>query len=323
MEIHTKFYKTLRDFLENNHISNISLHETKERNLESFEIAETIFAPKILFLADDILGKIFVKNRKNGSIAKNLDLLISLSPGDFVVHRDHGIGLFVAIVKKKMGELEREYLELHYAEGDKLFVPITEIFRISKYLGNADDVKLTRLGGKEWEKTLSKTDEELQKIAENILETNAKRQLTLGRAFGKFPLEEAKFREKFPYEYTEDQLNGIFDVFSDMEAETPMDRLLSGDVGFGKTEIAMNAAYKAVLSGSQVAVISPLVVLAMEHFESFEERMADFGVKIALLSRMNTPKQTEKILSDMKNGNVDIVIGTHRLLSEDVKWKKL
>lgn len=160
-------------------------------------------------------------------------------------------------------------------------------------------------------------------IAENILETNARRQMSHGRVFAKFSEEEKKFREKFPYEYTSDQLSGIFDVFADMEAETPMDRLLSGDVGFGKTEIAMNAAFKAVLNGTQVAVISPLVVLALEHYESFIERFSDFGVNIALLSRMNTPKQAEKILENIKNGNVDIVIGTHRLLSEDVKWKKL
>lgn len=147
--------------------------------------------------------------------------------------------------------------------------------------------------------------------------------MAMGRAFGKFPTEEENFRKEFPYEYTSDQYAGIMDVFADMEAETPMDRLLSGDVGFGKTEIAMNAAYKAFLSGMQVAVISPLVVLAMEHYESFIERMNHLGVRIELLSRMNTPKQTEKILEKMKNGEVDIVIGTHRLLSEDVKWKKL
>lgn len=324
IEFYTRLVPSVKNFLENNSLEHIKIHETKYRNLASFCIKEKnpFQIEKKLVIADDILAKIFVKDRKSGSIAKNLDLLISLQSGDYIVHRDHGIGLFVAIVKKKMGELEREYLEIHYAEGDKLFVPITEIFRISKYLGS-DDVTLTRLGGKEWERTLRETDEELQKIAENILELNAKRKIALGRAFGKFPAEEQKFRDDFPYEYTADQYRGIMEVFADMEAEIPMDRLLSGDVGFGKTEIAMNAAYKAFLSGAQVAVISPLVVLAMEHYESFVERMEKFGVRIALFSRMNTPKEAEKILEKMKNGEVDVVIGTHRLLSEDVVWKKL
>lgn len=322
---YTRNPKTLENFLENNSLKNITIIHSNSRKIESFEFKNDnkIFKniPKLL-IADDILWKIFVKSRKSGSVAKNLDLLISLSPGDFVVHRDHGIAKFHAIVKKQMWDLEREYLELHYADNDKLFVPITEIFRISKYLGE-NDVTLTRLGWKEWEKTLTKTDEELQKIAENILETNARRQMVQWRAFGRFEAEEQIFRDDFPYEYTDDQLRGIFEVFADMEAETPMDRLLSGDVGFGKTEIAMNASYKAFLSGAQVAVISPLVVLAMEHYESFVERLGKFGVKIALLSRMNSPKETQEILEKMKTGEINIVIGTHRLLSEDVKWKKL
>ena len=322
---YTRNPKTLENFLENNSLKNITIIHSNSRKIESFEFKNDnkIFKniPKLL-IADDILWKIFVKSRKSGSVAKNLDLLISLSPGDFVVHRDHGIAKFHAIVKKQMWDLEREYLELHYADNDKLFVPITEIFRISKYLGE-NDVTLTRLGWKEWEKTLTKTDEELQKIAENILETNARRQMVQWRAFGRFEEEEQIFRDNFPYEYTDDQLRGIFEVFADMEAETPMDRLLSGDVGFGKTEIAMNASYKAFLSGAQVAVISPLVVLAMEHYESFVERLGKFGVKIALLSRMNSPKETQEILEKMKTGEINIVIGTHRLLSEDVKWKKL
>lgn len=322
---YTRNPKTLENFLENNSLKNITIIHSNSRKIESFEFKNDnkIFKniPKLL-IADDILWKIFVKSRKSGSVAKNLDLLISLSPGDFVVHRDHGIAKFHAIVKKQMWDLEREYLELHYADNDKLFVPITEIFRISKYLGE-NDVTLTRLGWKEWEKTLTKTDEELQKIAENILETNARRQMVQWRAFGRFEEEEQIFRDNFPYEYTDDQLRGIFEVFADMEAKTPMDRLLSGDVGFGKTEIAMNASYKAFLSGAQVAVISPLVVLAMEHYESFIERLGKFGVKIALLSRMNSPKETQEILEKMKTGEINIVIGTHRLLSEDVKWKKL
>lgn len=323
VKIFTRYHEALTNFLENNGETMAEIFPTESRKIESFIMKnEHEKLQKMAVLSDDIIGKIFVKKRKSQSIAKNLDLLISLLPGDYVVHRDHGIGLFVAMVKKKLGDLEREYLEIHYAEGDKLFVPITEIFRISKYLGE-NTVALTRLSGKEWEKTLEKTDEELQIIAENILETNARRALQSGRAFGKFPDLEAKFREDFPYDYTADQLQAIFDVYHDMEADAPMDRLLSGDVGFGKTEVAMNAAYKAVLSGVQVAVISPLVVLAMEHYESFCERLEKFGVKIALLSRMSKPKEAEEIFEKMRTGAVNIVIGTHRLLNENAKWKKL
>lgn len=322
INIFTKYKKSVENFLDNNGIKNIKIIEISERKLESFFIEKNSILEKKIIISDDILWKIFVKNRKSWNIAKNLDLLISLLPWDLVVHRDHWIGKFEAIIRKKLWELEREYLEIHYAGNDKLFVPITEIFRISKYLWDTD-VELTNLNWKEWEKTIKKTDEELEIIAQNILETNAKRKLTKWRAFGKFEDEEKKFREKFPYEYTVDQLNWIFDVFWDMESDEPMDRLLSWDVWFGKTEIAMNAIYKAVLSGSQVAVISPLVVLAMEHYESFIERLWEFGVKVEILTRMTTAKEAQNIIENIKKWKIDVVVWTHRLLSDNIKWKKL
>jgi transcription-repair coupling factor (superfamily II helicase) len=179
------------------------------------------------------------------------------------------------LTKKVINAIEREYLELHYADSDKLFVPITEIYRVSKYLGE-NNPELTRLSGKEWEKTITKTTEEIEQIAIDIVETSARRTLAKGRAFGSFPDEEKIFQKAFAYEYTRDQSTAIEEVFADMEADTPMDRLLSGDVGFGKTEVAMNAIYKAVLSGTQVAVISPLLVLADEHYETFLERLGAF-----------------------------------------------
>lgn len=163
-------------------------------------------------------------------------------------------------------------MELHYADSDKLFVPLTEIYRVSKYLGNPD-IELTKLTGKEWERTMEKTSEEIEMIAQDILETSARRTLAKGRSFAKYRDREAEFLQAFPYEHTPDQRSAIEEVFRDMESEFPMDRLISGDVGFGKTEVAMNAIYKAVLSGTQVAVISPLLVLADEHYETFEERL--------------------------------------------------
>lgn len=179
-----------------------------------------------IILADDILGEIFVKKRTKKSIAKHLDLLLTLKRGDYIVHREHGIALFYAVVKKKIAEIEREYLELHYKAGDKLFVPLTEIYRVSRYIGE-NTPELTSLSGTEWERTMEKTDAEIQAIAEDILETSARRTLAKGRAFGAFPQEEKSFQEAFAYEYTVDQKSAIDEVYVDMESDVPMDRLIS------------------------------------------------------------------------------------------------
>lgn len=275
-----------------------------------------------IILTDDILGNIFVRTRTKKSLAKNLDLLLHVNPGDYVVHREHGIARFHAVVDKTLGDIRREYLELHYAGGDKIFVPLTEIYRVSKYVGELEP-QLTSLTGKEWERTLEKTDEELEKIATELIEIASKRTLSRGITFKSLPTEEEQFRSRFPYDYTPDQLEAIHEIFRDMESEYPMDRLLSGDVGFGKTEVAMNAMYKAVLSGYQVAVISPLLVLADEHYETFMERFTEYGIHVECLTRMTSTSEEKRILDGMKNGNVDIVVGTHKLLSENIRWKKL
>lgn len=170
---------------------------------------------------------------------------------------------------------------------------------------------------------MDKTNEEIEAIAQDILETSAKRTLAKGRAFGAFPEEEKRFQEAFAYEYTLDQKTAIDEIFSDMESENPMDRLISGDVGFGKTEVAMNAIYKAVLSGTQVAVLSPLLVLADEHYETFCERLSPFSVRVSVLTRMSTPSEIRSTLEAMQSGTVDVVVGTHRLISDDVSWKRL
>ena len=199
---------------------------------------------------------------------------------------------------------------------------MTEIYRVSKYLGE-NNPELTRLTGKEWEHAIEKADEEIEAIAADIIETTARRSIAQGRAFGIWRKEEALFQKAFTYEYTLDQKQAIDEVFADMELGEPMDRLLSGDVGFGKTEVAMNAIYKAVLSGTQVAVISPLLVLADEHYETFLDRLGPFSVKVGILTRMNSEKEAKQTLGDLKEGKIDILVGTHRLLSEDIIWKKL
>jgi transcription-repair coupling factor (superfamily II helicase) len=348
--IYTKFEKSVRDFLEFHQIIWAEIIGVSRFWIESFEITSEKWR---LIIADDIIGKIFVKTRSRKSLAKNLDLLISLKPGDYVVHREHGIAKFDSVVKKTLWkpslsshetsqkrsnlddvqsqkwvqrpisrEVSREYLELHYAEWDKLFVPLTEIYRVSKYLGELEP-ELTRLTGKEWERAIEKADEEIEAIAQDIIETTAKRSIARGRAFWAFRMEEKKFQEAFAYDYTLDQTQVIDEVFGDMEKDEPMDRLLSGDVGFGKTEVAMNAIYKAILSWTQVAVISPLLVLADEHYETFMDRLGPFGVKVGIMTRMNSEKEIKQTLKDLKEWKIDVLVGTHRLLSDDIIWKKL
>jgi len=318
--IYTRYQKTILDFLEYNSITGIRVTEVSSSKLMSGLWTDD--TGKHLIIADDILGQIFVKKRTKKSIAKHLDLLLTLKPGDYIVHREHGIALFHSVVKKTLGEIEREYLELHYAEWDKLFVPLTEIYRVSRYIGD-NHPELTRLSWTEWERTMEKTNEEIEAIAQDILETSAKRTLAKGRAFGVFREEEKRFQEAFAYEYTLDQKSAIDDIFVDMESESPMDRLISGDVGFGKTEVAMNAIYKAILSGTQVAVLSPLLVLADEHYETFCARLAPFGVRVWVLTRMSSPSEVRYTLDAMKSGTVDVVVGTHRLISDDITWKRL
>lgn len=277
---------------------------------------------KFILISDDILGEIFVQNRVRKSTIKNLDLLLKIQIGDLIVHREHGIGRYCQILKKRIGLIEREYMEVEYRWWDRVFVPMTELARITKYVGGSD-TELSSLEGKEWERTMSKTDEEVKAIAEDILSTEAKRSLTTRIPFWKFTQEEEKFRAAFPYVHTHDQLSIIKEMKQDMESPHPMDRLIAGDVGFGKTEVAMNAVYKAVLSWVQVAVISPLLILAEEHRETFEERLGAFGVRVRSLTRMTHAKEVKKILEEMKLGTVDVVVGTHRLLSEDIRFRRL
>ncbi len=325
VSIYTKFAKTIEEFVEFHNLERIQVIAVQRAWIESFTMDTiTLNEKKIgnIVIADDIIGQVFVRTRNKKSITKHLDLLLSLKPGDLVVHREHGIALFYAVIHKNTGNIEREYLELHYAQWDKLFVPLTEIYRVSKYLGKPD-VELTKLSGKEWERTMEKTNEEIEAIALDILETSARRSLAKWRSFAKFRDKETEFQNAFAHEYTRDQSSAIEEVYIDMESEVAMDRLISGDVGFGKTEIAMNAIYKAVLSGTQVAVISPLLVLADEHYDTFIDRLAPFGVRVGIMTRMSSTREIESTLEALKTGNIDVVVGTHRLLSEDVKYKKL
>lgn len=306
---YTKHTKALRNFLEYNNLTSGSVEEVHISGLESFAIGDRYF------VADDILGDIFIRNRTKKSIVKNLDLLLEIRPQDYVVHRDHGVGVFREIVEKDVGGNKREYMLIEYRADDKLFVPLTEIHRVSKYIGNEEPV-LTRLSSNEWKKTLEKTNVDVEKIARELLETYAKRRISEGFSFTRFPEQESLFQKDFPYEHTIDQQTAISEILADMESGNPMDRLLSGDVGFGKTEVAMNAIYRAFLNEKQSILISPLVVLAYEHMESLQKRLAHFGVRLAVLTRFSTQKEATSILVGLKNGTIDCVVATHRILSE-------
>lgn len=247
-----------------------------------------------------------------------------LQIGDLVVHVDHGIGLYMGLVKRKIEGIANEYLCLEYAEGDQLFVPVFQADRITPYVGpDHRTPALTRLGGTEWRSAKSKVKEAVQEIAEDLLELYAMRYVVPGYAFGRDTVWMQELEASFPYVETDDQLQVLQEVKQDMESPRPMDRLICGDVGYGKTEIALRAAFKAVLDGKQVLMLVPTTVLAQQHYETFRERLAPFPVEIEMLSRFRSPQEQKQIINMLADGAMDIVIGTHRLLSADIKVKDL
>ncbi len=247
-----------------------------------------------------------------------------LSPGDWVVHVDHGVGQFVGMVQRTIERAEREYLCLEYADGDQLYVPVHQADRLTRYVGPDGRVPTpTRLGSPQWSNAKSKVKEAVQEMAEGLLDLYATRNVVEGYAFSPDTPWQQELEGSFPYIETDDQLRVLEEVKSDMETARPMDRLICGDVGFGKTEIALRAAFKAVMDGKQVAVLVPTTVLAQQHFQTFRDRMAAFPVEVEMLSRFRTPQQQRKILYKLAKGGIDIIIGTHRLFSGDVIFKDL
>ena len=247
-----------------------------------------------------------------------------LKPGDWVVHVDHGVGRFVGLVRRTIERAERDYLCLEYANGDQLFVPVHQADRLTRYVGpDGRAPTLTRLGGTSWGNAKKRVKKAVQEMAAELLDLYARRNTVPGHTFRSDTPWQAELEGSFPYIETEDQLRVLAEVKRDMEAPRPMDRLVCGDVGFGKTEIALRAAFKAVMGGKQVAVLVPTTVLAQQHYRTFQKRMAAFPVVVEMLSRFRTPRQQRTILHQISLGAVDIVIGTHRLLSGDVVFKDL
>ena len=248
-----------------------------------------------------------------------------LKVGDYVVHETHGLGIYQGIEKVEMEGTVRDYMKISYRDGGNLYVLATGLDAIQKYASAdaAKKPKLNKLGGKEWEHTKTKVRSAVSAVAKDLVELYAVRQQSEGYAFGKDTVWQREFEEMFPFEETEDQLNAIADTKADMESHRIMDRLICGDVGYGKTEIAIRAAFKAVQEGKQVVYLVPTTILAQQHYNTFVQRMKDFPINIALMSRFRTPSEIKKTVKDLEKGMVDIVIGTHRVLSADVKFKDL
>ncbi len=247
-----------------------------------------------------------------------------LTAGDYIVHSDYGIGRFEGLVVRSIGGADREYLKVHYANNDILYVPVHHADRMSKWVGSDEFApRLNRLGDKGWTAARQKAQRDIDQLADELLELYAARETVSGHAFSPDMPWQYELEAGFPYQETDDQLRAIDEVKADMERAAPTDRLICGDVGYGKTEVALRAAFKAVMDNKQVAILVPTTVLAQQHHKTFTERLASFPVKVAMLSRFLTQSQQELVIKQIQEGQIDIVIGTHRLFSDDVSFKDL
>lgn len=282
---------------------------------------------KFTLISDkDILGnnKRAKKARKKKTKSSDAISIGDLNEGDYVVHENHGIGQYLGIVQLDVDGVKKDYLSIAYRGKDKLYLPIEQMNMIQKYVGNdASLPKVNSLDSIEWVKKRNKTKKAIEEMAKDLVELYAKRENIEGYAFSPDTPWQKEFEDSFPYEETEGQLRAIEEIKADMEKKRPMDRLLCGDVGYGKTEVALRAAFKAVMDGKQVAILVPTTILAQQHYNTAIERFSDFPVKIGILSRFSSTKTIQNTLSMIRKGSVDIVIGTHRLLSKDVVFKDL
>ena len=261
------------------------------------------------------------KNKKGVGKIKSFD---ELKPGDYVVHTNHGIGVYKGIKQLEVQGHKKDYLELSYNAGDTLYVPVEQLDLVQKYIGSeGKSPKVNKLGGSEWTKAKKKVRKAINEIAEELVKLYAIRSTLKGHKFGKDTVWQKQFEDEFPYDETPDQLTAIQEIKEDMESSKAMDRLLCGDVGYGKTEVAIRAAFKSVMDGKQVALLVPTTILAEQHYTNLVKRFCDFPVKIDMISRFKTSAQVKSILKEVKAGNVDVLIGTHRILQKDVEFKDL
>lgn len=265
-----------------------------------------------------------VRKRQKISNAERIKSYQELKVGDYVVHASHGVGKYLGIETVAINKLHKDYMLIKYSGDDKLFVPIDQIDLVQRFVGSeGKEPKLYKLGGSDWAKVKGRVQSSVEDIADDLIKLYAEREARKGYAFGPDTDMQKEFESTFAYQETEDQLRCIEEIKLDMEKERPMDRLLCGDVGYGKTEVAIRAAFKAVADGKQVAILVPTTILAQQHYQTIVERFRDHAVDIGLLSRFRTPKQQRETLAGLKKGSIDIVIGTHRLLSKDIDYYDL
>lgn len=279
----------------------------------------------VVIAEDDIFGVSAKKKRKKSSYkGQAISNFAELNVGDYVVHENHGIGIYRGIEKIEIDKVEKDYIKIEYAQSGCLYILATQLDLIQKYAdAEARKPKLNKLGSKEWGNTKTRVKHAVREVADELVRLYAIRQQKQGYVFSEDTPWQREFEELFPYEETADQLSAIADTKRDMESRKIMDRLICGDVGFGKTEIALRAAFKAVHDGKQVAYLVPTTLLAKQHFTTFDQRMKDFGVNVKMLSRFCTPKEIKDTIAGLKSGIVDVVVGTHRILSKDVVFKDL
>ena len=278
----------------------------------------------VVVVEGNIYGQQKRKLRNKPKKGQEINYFTDLSIGDYVVHSMHGIGKYVGLKTIETEGIHRDYIEIAYAGTDRLYLPASNLDQLQKYIGNEGDVpRIHKMGGSDWHKAVTKAQKSIDDLADKLVELYAKREITEGFAFLPDQPWQQEFEDAFPYEETEDQLQATREIKESMERPTPMDRLLAGDVGFGKTEVAMRAIFKAVVSGKQVAVLVPTTVLAQQHYQTFLNRFNPFGVKVDVLNRFRSTSEKKEVLKGVENGSIDILIGTHSLLNKKVKFKDL
>ncbi len=273
--------------------------------------------------------EIFAQDRRRDRTPKRkrerrIQSFVELNIGDYVVHENHGIGIYLGLEKIQVEGVQRDYLNIKYAQGDRLFIPTDQMHLIQPYIGAENrPPKLNKLGGSEWKRAKGRVKKAIEDMTQELIELYAQRQSIQGFAFSKDTPWQRQFEEGFPFEETQDQLKAVEEIKRDMERPIAMDRLLCGDVGYGKTEVALRAAFKAVMDGKQVAILVPTTILAQQHYNTMNERFSGFPIGIGILSRFRTAAEQQQTLKDIRNGMVDIVVGTHRILQRDIQFKDL
>ena len=322
-----KIYKLLEGSVKADDLNNINIKEGQV--IVSCGALSSGFENKdtglIVVSSDEFFVKpIRRKKRVNDAFSNSEKIVFAdLKVGDLIVHRNYGIGVFDGVKTITTDNITKDYISLRYRGGDGLYVPTDSLDNVRKYIGGEQEIKLNKLGTKEWDNTKAKVKSNLRLVAKELIELYAKREKARGYAFSKDTVWQNQFEEDFSYKETDDQERCIEEVKKDMESERPMDRLLCGDVGYGKTEVAIRAAFKAVMDGKQVCYLAPTTILANQQYEEFKSRMENYPITCDLLNRFRTAKEQRETVKKIKQGKVDIVIGTHRVLSKDVEFKNL